>query len=160
MPVKRILLITSALFLLMAVSACSGPTDRDMILDLMTDLASRGEERDAAGILAQLDEVYTDFEGRDKAQTEEMLGGYFQRYRGIALNILGREVVELAPPEAEARMDVAFSSGAGKVFRKLAEISLDNYRLTLKLRKSDGAWKVYYAEWQPVGVGDLLSGSE
>jgi hypothetical protein len=160
MPAKRVLPITSALFFLIALSACSGPTDRDMILDLMTDLASRGEDRDAVGILAQLDEDYTDFEGRDKAQTENMLRGYFQRYRGIALNILGRELVELAPPEAEARMDVAFSSGAGKVFRKLAEISLDNYRLTLKFRKSDGAWKVHHAEWQPVSVGDLLSGPE
>lgn len=150
----------AAFFLLAAVSDCSGPTDQDLVLDLMKSLGRYAEQKDAPQILSLIDADYSDFQGRSKDDTEAMLGEYFIRYRGIAANILRSQVEDISAGEAVVQSDIAFSSGAAKVFRKFTRISLDNYRLKLKLRKSGDRWLVTYAEWRPLGVGELLSGPE
>ena len=146
----------AAFWLLVAGLACGGPTDEDLLLDLVDRVCTYGEERDAPRILNWLADDYSDFRGRSKAETEEMLNGYFRRYRGIAINVLRSRVDELTAEEASVQADIAFSSGAAKVFRKLAKVSFDNYRLKLNLRNSGGDWLVTYAEWRPLEAGELF----
>ncbi len=159
-PTKLRNLVLLSAFFLAALSSCGGPTEKEKVGNIVQDLAKFAEVRDKEGILSRLAEDYADFEGRDKAATGEMLDGYFRRYRGIVINVLRSQVDELTESEATVQTDLAFSSGAAKVFRKLAKISLDNYRLKLNLRKSGDQWFVAYAEWRPIGPGELLSGPE
>jgi len=140
-------------------TACAGPTDQEKVLSFIKTLTRLAEENNLAGILDLLDEGYADFEGRSRAGTEAMLGEYFTRYRGITVNILRSEVEELSAGEAVVRADLALSSGTIKAIRKLAKVSLDNYRLRIRLRKSGTDWLVTYAEWRPLDVAELLSGS-
>jgi len=146
----------AALWLFLSGLACGRPTDEDLLLDLVDRLCSYGEERDAPRILGCLAADYSDFQGRSKSETEEMLNGYFRRYRGIAINVLRSRVDRLTAEEASVQADIAFSSGAAKVFRKLAKVSLDNYRLLLNLGNSSGEWLVTYAEWRTLGAGELF----
>lgn len=155
---KRVIILAAVLAVgLSFLTFCGGPTDREQVLEVVKNLTRLAEERDTARILDQVDEEYSDFEGRSKEETADLLNAYFTRYRGIAINILRSEVNDLSPDEAVVRADLAFSSGAAKVFRKLAMVSMDNYRLTIKLRKTGERWLVIYAEWRPLSPGELLS---
>jgi hypothetical protein len=161
MSMKRVITLAAVLVLCLSLlTVCSGPTDRERVLDLVKNLTQLAEERETVRILGQLDEDYTDFEGRSKDATREMLDEYFAHYRGIVINVLRSRIDELDTGQAVAQADLAFSSGAAKVFRKLARISMDNYRLKIRLRKSGERWLVTYAEWRPLGAGELLSGPE
>jgi ketosteroid isomerase-like protein len=140
------------------LAVCSGPTEKEKVKDLIKELARDAEGRDSGRIMDRLTDDYADFEGRDRDATHEMIEEYFARYRGIVINVLRAQVDELTESEATVQADLAFSSGAARVFRKFAQISLDNYRLKVNLRKTGGAWLVAYAEWRPIGPGELLSG--
>mgnify|MGYP001182322740 CR=1 FL=1 len=140
-------------------AACGRPSDEDIILGLLSDAARFAEKGDATRIIARLDATYADFEGRDRAATGAMLEEYFARYRGIAANILRSEVEDLSAREAVVRTDVALSWGALQAVRKLARVSLDNYRLRFRLRKSGGEWRFVFAEWRALDVAEVLSES-
>jgi ketosteroid isomerase-like protein len=158
---KKPLLILSCFSLITALFAfCGGPTEPERIRGVIKDLARSAEDRDADAVMAWLTDDYADFEGRDKDATRQMLEEYFARYRGIVINVLRTQIDELTTSEATVQADLVFSSGAAKVFRKFAQISLDNYRLKVTLRKSGAGWLVTSAEWRPIGPGELLSGPE
>jgi hypothetical protein len=159
-PKKGLALLVLPLACSLLWTACGGPTDRDKVVGLVRDLGRFAEARDTTKILARLAEDYSDFEGRDKHATREMLDEYFRRYRGIAINILRSQIDDLSDTKATVQSDLAFSSGAAKVFRKLAQISLDNYRLKLSLRKTGEDWLLTYSEWRPLNAGELLSGPQ
>lgn len=148
-----------AIFLIFSLTAflasCKGKTDRDLILDLMEDIGKFAEEKDLASMMMTLDEDYVDFEGRGKEETELMVDDYFKQYKGIVIHLLSTRIDEIEPPEASIQTEVALSSGAAKVFRRLVKLSTENYRLDIRLIKRDDAWKVKYAAWRYITLDEL-----
>jgi hypothetical protein len=125
-------------------------------MELMEDIGNFSEKKDISSIMMNLAEDYTDFEGRGKRKAQDMLEYYFGEYRGIVIHVLSTQVDEINPPEAYIRTDVALSSGAAKVLRKMIKFSTDNYRLKMRLKKRNGKWKIHYAEWKYVSLNELF----
>jgi hypothetical protein len=157
---KRNLLKDISLFLILSLAflftTCGEKTEEDLILELVKNIGRYAEKKDVNSLMMLLTKDYTDFEGRGKSEAAEMANGYFRQYRGIAVNVLSTRIDEIDFPEASVQTEVAFSSGAAKVFRKLIRVSLDNYRIKAKLRKEEGQWRIQYAEWSYVTLNELF----
>jgi hypothetical protein len=150
------LLSFSITFLCLFLISCGGKSDEDLIMELMGKIGSLAEKKDVNGVMSYLTEDYGDFEGRDLIQTEDMIRGYFKQFKGIAVNVLSTRIDEIRTPEATIETDVALSSGAAKVFRKLIRLSTDNYRLKIKLKKVNNVWRIHYAEWRYISYEELF----
>jgi hypothetical protein len=147
-----ILLFSLAFFLV----SCVGKTDEDLILELMDRIGSYAEKKDINSIMVNLAYDYSDFEGRDKQKAKEMIEEYFRQYRGIVIHVLSTRINEINTPEASVETEVALSSGAARVFRKLVRFSTENYRLKIKLIKRNEQWQVQFAEWRYVTFDELF----
>jgi len=153
---KRNLIIPFILFLAFFSTLCKEKTDEELILELVDSVGRYAEKKDLDSIMINLTEDYSDFEGRAKRQTEDMINEYFERYRGIVINMLSTQIDEIYALEASIQTEVAFSSGAAKVFRKLIRFSTENYRLKIKLIKKNDRWQIKYAEWRYVSLNELF----
>ncbi|MGD8536908.1 MAG: nuclear transport factor 2 family protein [Candidatus Aminicenantes bacterium] len=136
-------------------SSCVKKTDEDLILEFMERIGKYAEKKDIDSIMMNLAYDYSDFEGRDKWEAKEFIDGYFKQYRGIVIHVLSTRIEEINLPEAFVQSEVALSSGAARVFRKLVRFSTENYRLTLKLIKKDERWQILHAEWKYVTLDEL-----
>ena len=143
-------------FFCLFLISCRGKSDEDQIMELMEKIGDFAENKDVGGVMACLGEDYRDFEGRGINETEEMIRGYFHQFKGIVVNVLSTRIDEIKTPEATIQTDVALSSGAAKVFRKLIRLSTDSYRLKMKLRKTNGFWKIQNAEWRYISFDELF----
>ncbi len=149
------IIIISVLFLVFFFGSCSQKTDEDIILEFMERISRYAEKKDIDSIMMNLSYDYSDFEGRDKWEAKGMIDGYFGQYRGIVIHVLSTRIEEINLPEAFVQSEVALSSGAAKVFRKLVRFSTENYRLTLKLIKREERWQIQHAEWKYVTLDEL-----
>ncbi len=136
--------------------SCVQKTEEDLILEFMDEISRYAEKKDLDSIMMNLAYDYSDFEGRDKQKSRQMIDGYFKQYRGIVIHVLSTQVKEIHLPEASIVSEVALSSGAAKVFRKLMKYSTENYRLTLRLIKRDEKWRIQYAEWRYITLDELF----
>jgi hypothetical protein len=153
---KRSLIISIIFFLVFFLTFCQEKTDEQLILEMMEDVGKYAEKKDMSSIMMNLADDYHDFEGRGKKETQEMINEYYERYRGIAINVLSSQIDEIQSWEASIQTEVAFSSGAAKVFRKLIRYSTENYRLKIKLIKRNDRWQIQYAEWRYVTLDELF----
>jgi hypothetical protein len=144
-------LLSFALFL----TSCVKKTEEDLILEFMERIGKYAEKKDIDSLMMNLAYDYSDFEGRDKWEAKKLIDGYFQQYRGIVIHMLSTRVDEINPPEASVQSEVALSSGAAKVFRKLVKFSTENYRLSIKLVKRDEKWQIQHAEWKYITFDEL-----
>ncbi len=143
------------IFLAFSLFSCGQRTDEDLILEFMDKISRYAEKKDIDSIMMNLAYDYSDFEGRDKWEAKGLVDGYFKQYRGIVIHVLSTRVEEINLPEAFVQSEIALSSGAAKVFRKLVRFSTENYRLTLKLIKRDEKWQIQHAEWKYVTLNEL-----
>ena len=153
---NRSLIILINFFLVFFLTFCQEKTDEQLILEMMEDVGKYAEKKDMPSIMMYLADDYRDFEGRGKKETQEMINEYYERYRGIAINVLSSRIDEIRSREALIQTEVAFSSGAAKVFRKLIRYSTENYRLNIKLIKRNERWQIQYAEWRYVTLDELF----
>jgi ketosteroid isomerase-like protein len=151
---KCILSIILSAFI--GMSACVQKTDADLIKELVDDMGKLIEKKDLPGLLNLLAEDYSDFTGRTKGQTEDMVKSYFNQFRGIVIHILHTRIDKIETQQASIQSDVALSSGAARAFRKFIRISTDNYRLRIKLIKKEDRWLIRYAEWTYIGLDELF----
>ena len=121
----------------------------------MERIGKYAEKKDIDSLMMNLANDYSDFEGRGKWEAKELVDGYFQQFRGIVIHMLSTRVDEINPPEAFVQSEVALSSGAAKVFRKLVRFSTENYRLNIKLVKRDEIWQIQHAEWRYITLDEL-----
>jgi len=135
---------------------CQEKTGEELILEMMDDVGKYAEKKDMSSIMIHFADDYHDFEGRGKKETQDMINEYYERYRGIAINMLSTHIEEISSLEASIQTEVAFSSGAAKVFRKLIRYSTENYRLNIKLIKRNDRWQIQYAEWRYVTLNELF----
>lgn len=149
------LIIISVLSIAFFVS-CVQKTEEDLILEFMDEISRYAEKKDLDSIMMNLAYDYSDFEGRDKQKSKEMIDGYFRQYRGIVIHVLSTQVEEINLPEASIVSEVALSSGAAKVFRKLVKFSTENYRLNIRLIKRNEKWQIQHAEWRYVTFDELF----
>lgn len=149
------IIIISILFLVFFIGSCTQKTDEDLILEFMERISRYAEKKDIDSIMVNLAYDYSDFEGRDKWEAKGMIDGYFKQYRGIVIHVLSTRIEKISLPEAFVQSEVALSSGAARVFRKLVRFSTENYRLTLKLIKRDDRWQIQHAEWKYVTLDEL-----
>ena len=150
-------LIFSLIFLLVLfLTFCQEKTDEELILEMMEDVGEYAEKKDMSSIMINLADDYQDFEGRGRNETQDLINKYFESYRGIAVNVLSSRIDEIRSLEASIQTEVAFSSGAAKVLRKLARYSTENYRLKIKLVKRDDRWQIQHAEWRYVTLKELF----
>jgi hypothetical protein len=153
---KRIILFLFAFSLFFSLISCAPKTDEELIFVLMGDIGEFTEKKDIESIMMLLADDYTDFQRRNKNQTKDMIQHYFDQYRGIVIHVLSTQIDEINPPEASIRTEIAMSSGAAKVLRKLVKFSTDNYRLKMRLIKREGKWQIQYAEWRYVSLDELF----
>lgn len=146
--------------LLLALASCAAPGEEARVRESVADVVRAAEKRDLTGVMSRAAPDYADFEGRDRAAAERLVRSYFERYRWIVIRGLGSEV-EIRPSGSEAvvRLDVALTSAAAEIFKRLAESSLALYRFRFELRREEERWFIAYAEWRPIGAADLLPGS-
>lgn len=143
------------LLLFSLLISCGGRSDRELIMELMDDIGKFAEKKDVDNLMKNFSDSYSDFQGRRKRGTQEMLEDYFKLYRGIVIHMLSTRIDFVSGPEASIHTEVALSSGPAKVLRKLVKYSNENYHLTIKLVKKEGTWKIRYAEWKYVSLEEL-----
>jgi len=153
---KNYLIFSLIIILIFFLTLCKEKTDEELILEMMEDVGKYAEKKDMSSIMMNLADDYHDFEGRGKRETQDMINEYFERYRGIVINVLSSRIDEIQSREASIQTEVAFSSGAAKVFRKLIGYSNENYRLKIKLIKINDRWQIQYAEWRYVTLNELF----
>jgi hypothetical protein len=135
--------------------SCRKKTETEIISAMITDMAVQAEKRDAAGLIANLADDFSDFQGRDRQQTATMIEDYFGRYRGIVIHVLASRIVVEDIGNAAVETDVSLSSGAAQAFRKLIRFSGENYRFSCRLRK-DGRWLITKAAWEFIQTDSLF----
>lgn len=153
---NRRLLAPALALLLLAPAACRKTSETHAVLETVGTLARLAEQKDIEAFMAVIGDDYSDFEGRDKAGLRGLLGGYFAGRTGIVVHRLGARVEFPEPARASLQTDVALSSGAAEALRRLVKISPDLYRLKVELIRAPDRWLVRYAEWQAVGVTEVL----
>ncbi len=152
---SRFIVIVYILLFALLCTSCVKKTEEDLILEFMERIGKYAEKKDIDSLMMNLANDYSDFEGRDKWEAKELVEGYFQQFRGIVIHMLSTRVDEINPPEAFVQSEVALSSGAAKVFRKLVRFSTENYRLNIKLVKRDEKWQIHHAEWRYITLDEL-----
>ena len=152
---------TNIIFVLIAVCAivlasCAPKTDEAQIRELMNEAGRHIENKQLSSLLDLLSDDYTDFRGRDKTQTKDMVQTYFREFRGIVVHLLSTQIDGIDLDRASLRTDAAISSGAVQALRKLVPVSTDNYRFQIELIKTQDRWMIRYAEWKHIGMEELF----
>jgi hypothetical protein len=138
--------------------SCGRPSEEARIRAFLEDSAARAEKRDVASLMELFSPDYTDFEGRDKAGTVNLITDYLARYRGVVVHILGVHPRPIGTDgRAEVECEVALSHGAARVLRRLIRVGSEYYRFRFDLREDGtGAWRFTYAEWESIGLAELF----
>jgi len=114
------------------------------------------EEKNVEGLMSFVAEDYSDFRGRTKRETEEMVKSYFLDFQGILTHVLSTKIDEITPTQASIRTDVLVSSGGAQLFRKFVKFAGDYYRVEARLVKREGSWLLNYAEWEYISLDALF----
>jgi hypothetical protein len=143
---------------LLAPACGGGPTREERIRAVLEEAVSRANHRDVAGLMALCGPDYADFEGRDAARTRELVGGYFGRYRGIVIHLLGVRIDPAGPDgRVPVECEVSLSHGAAEVLRKLIRYAGSFYRFRFELRREPRAgWRFASAGWEEIGPAGLF----
>ncbi len=141
------------------LSSCRQTTDEDLILNMFARLAELAENKNIEGMMEFFADDFMDFEGRNKTGLRELLSDYVRGRMGIVVHRLSSRVEDLNSGRATLRADLALSSGGAEALRRLVRISPDMYRLRIELVKEAESWRVRYAEWSGVSLGELYPDS-
>ncbi|MCP5104842.1 MAG: hypothetical protein GY950_15760 [bacterium] len=155
MALKHVGFILLALVVLV-FCGCSGKTEEDLIRETIARLGDYAEDRDVDGMLTLISSSYSDDKERAYEDIEDLLAEYLERYRGIAVNVLGTKIIEISPLAAAVETDTGFSSGAARIFRKAAGYSGYYFRFNVEFVKENEKWKVKSASWKNIEENELL----
>jgi hypothetical protein len=153
--------LTLAFVMMTGAASCRPAGDEASIREMVKKLVRAAGERDTEKVLAFLAGDYEDFQARSKDATRNLVQGYFDRYRGLAVHTLSLSIEDLAPGESAAvGLDLVLTNVVAEVFTRLADASLDLYRFRLDLRRDASGWLITGAAWKEIGPADLLPGSD
>ena len=146
-------------FIFFAPLACARKSQENLIQETIYRLGDYSEEKDVASIMLHIDDDYTDFRGRNKAATQDLLQDYFSSYRGIVVHMLSSQISLDDPFQASFQMDILVSSGEAKIFRKMIKFAGDLYRIKGRMKDEEGMWKITYADWNQISLENLFPDS-
>lgn len=152
---RRYVALAVGIFLAIFSDSCQEKSEKNLILELMKNVAKLAEKREIDNLMSNLADDYFDFEGRDKDKTRDLLIQYFDQYKGIVIHILSTRFDEGDPLRAKIQTEMAISSGGAEVLRKLIKFTGETYRFKIHLLKTNQQWQVQFAEWKDVGVEEL-----
>lgn len=154
-PIPRALALAAACLL---AAGCGTPSEEARIKEFLKKSVVLAEKREVGALMEHFSPDYSDFEGRDKAGAERLVGDYLGRFRGIVIHLLSARVDGPGPDgRAAVECEMSFSHGAAEVLRKLIRYTGEYYRFRFDLDKTGkGEWRFAYAEWQPVDLLDLF----
>lgn len=152
--------ITFALLPVLAIGlltswGCAGKSEEDLIRETVKKIGEYAEDKDAAGIMTIIADDYSDTKERTKTDIQTLLDENFEKFSGIAVDILGTKIIEITPPLAKVEIDTAFSSGAARAFRKIVSFSGNCYRFHVDMVKDIDEWKVKSASWEYISTDEL-----
>jgi hypothetical protein len=153
---RSILFLGAVNFFVFSLISCGEKSDKMLILELMDKAGQLIEHKDAESLMMFVAEDYSDFRGRNKSETEDMVKQYFLDYQGIVTHMLSTKIDEITLDKATIRTDVLVSSGGAQLFRKFVKFAGDYYRISAKLVKRDGVWLLQYAEWEYISLDTLF----
>jgi hypothetical protein len=139
-------------------AGCGTPSEEARVKEFLKKSVALAEKREVGALMENFSPDYSDFEGRDKAGAERLIGDYLGRFRGIVIHLLSSRVDEPGPDGRVAvECEMSFSHGAAEVLRKLIRYTGEYYRFRFDLDKTGkGEWRFAYAEWQSVDLLDLF----
>jgi len=145
------------LFLTISVNLClKKRDDKDRILDLIDLTAKYAEKKDTSKIVDLLSDDFNTINDQSKKDIRELLTKYFEKYKGVVINILSTNIIYIKSNKAEIETDVSLSSGISKVLRKIVQYYGETYRFKIILEKDLSEWKFEYAEWKYISITDLF----
>ena len=137
---------------------CGAPSEEARIKEFLKKSVTLAEEKQIGALMECFSPDYSDFEGRDRADAERLIGDYLGRFRGIVIHLLSARV-DVSGPDGRASVEceMSFSHGAAEVLRKLIRYAGEFYRFRFDLDKTGkGEWRFAFAEWQAVDLLDLF----
>lgn len=153
---RSVLFISLATLFVSFVTSCGEKSDKVLILELLDKAGQFVEQKEADSLMLFVAEDYSDFRGRNKRETEEMVKHYFLEYQGIVTHVLSTRIDEITQGEASIQTDVLVSSGGAQLFRKFVKFAGDYYRIKARLVKRNGFWLLHYAEWEYISLDTLF----
>jgi hypothetical protein len=145
------------LFLTISASLClKKKDDKIRILDLIDLTAEYAEKKDTSKIVDLLSDDFSTIDDQSKKDIRELLTRYFNKYKGVVINILSTNIIYIKSNKAEIETDVSLSSGISKVLRKVVRYYGETYRFKIILEKDLNEWKFEYAEWRYISIADLF----
>lgn len=153
---ESFLVISLAILLIFLFFSCKEKSEKAKILELMDNAGEYIEKKDIESLMIYIAEDYSDFQGRNKNQTEEMAKHYFLEYQGIITHVLSTKIDEITIDGASIQTDVLVSSGGAQLFRKFVTFAGDYYRIKARLVKRDETWLLHYAEWTFISLEGLF----
>lgn len=150
--------IVVAIMVLLAFSSwgCGKKSEKDILLETIDKIGDYAEDRDLDRILTYISDSYSDDEDRTADEISDLLAENIEKYRGIVVNVLSTNIIELTPPNASVETEIAFSSGAAQIFRKAVRYAGEFYRFKVDFIKEEETWKVKYASWDYVPMEELF----
>ena len=128
-------------------------TDRQRVARVVSELTSRFEERDVAGLCALLAEDYRDGHGLDRAAVRASLRRLVGGFGAVSAEATQREIRMPEGPEESALVTFQVDVEAHRRGRTQRFPWRYASPMRLRLRKREGAWLVCEAEYQlPRGV--------
>lgn len=153
----RLYIVLGMVMLMLGLTACQqAKTEEEKLLDFVAVIGEEVEDEKLDRLVFYLDKDFEDFQGRDRAEAEELIEKYFDRYKQIAFNMLGARVLRIEGDKAEMEVEVSLSSGAAKMLRKLVKYSGQCYRFELELKRTLDEWKIVYAGWRYMPLDKLF----
>jgi len=127
-------------------------TERERVARVISRLEGRVEARDAAGVCHLLTEDYRDNQGHNRGALRARLAAGFPRLASVSLAVKDLEI-EVTGETAAANFLFeavvrARDHGRGPPWRPKT-------RVRLRLRKSEGEWRVCEAEYRMPPVADF-----
>ncbi len=144
------------------VLSCAPPSEESRIHVLVEKLCTWAEDKKLDLVLDQISPEFVDFEGREKDEIKTLISDYFQRFGGIVIHLLSTRIDYFeVEARAEVRAEIVFSSGAAEVLRRLVRYGGEYFRFRLELERDlEKKWKIAYAEWNAIDLGDLFPESQ
>lgn len=142
------------LFITILIS-CGTSSGRSEIEETIYNAASVAEKRDVEEFMKIISKDYLDREERTRADIEEKIRKYFNRFKGISVNILNVRTVNKGVNDAEVITEISFSSGIGKVFSKVFSSYGEVYRFYISMLYLSERWVVKNAEWEWMSIDEI-----
>ncbi len=153
----KTILVSSFIPLLLLLQGCSNDTlsAEDEVRKYIKDGIQAAENRSSGDLSDMIYDYYADRSGYDKKKLVNLLRAYFFRHKNIHLFTKIRDIRFLTPQEARVTLHVAMAGQVIADLSALASLRATLYKFELDLLKSDGAWQLRGANWEPAQLNDM-----